>query len=253
MSYDYHGSWDNKAGHNSPLFAPDDGTEEDQRLNVDWTIRLYLTLGVPLEKLILGIPFYGRSFTLKNKKERSFGSKTIGDGIPGEATREKGFLSYGFEICKYVQKEKWTRGWSKSQRVPYAFKSNQWVGYDDENSINIKVDYIVDHCLGGAMVWSIDLDDFKGFCSNQTFPLSKLIKDGLEEQSRSKCKELEKISDPEVVDYVRTVTKMPFPVYEALHSDDSYEDEYESETTFSSTTTATTRETMYVKRKKIFK
>jgi len=97
------------------------------------------------------------------------------------------------------------------------------------------------------------LDDFKGFCSNQTFPLSKLIKDGLEEQSRSKCKELAKISDPEVVDYVRTVTKMPFPVYEALHSDDSYEDEYESETTVSSTTTATTRETMYVKSKKNFK
>ena len=139
MSYDYHGSWDSKCGHNSPLYADEDSSEDDKRLTVDWTLRLYLTLGVPLEKLILGIPFYGRSFTLRNKKEKSFGSKTIGDGIPGEATRERGFLSYGFEICKYIQREKWTRNWSKSQRVPFAYKSNQWVGYDDEDSIRIKV------------------------------------------------------------------------------------------------------------------
>ena len=139
MSYDYHGSWDSKCGHNSPLYADEDSSDDDKRLTVDWTLRLYLTLGVPLEKLILGIPFYGRSFTLRNKKEKSFGSKTIGDGIPGEATRERGFLSYGFEICKYIQREKWTRNWSKSQRVPFAYKSNQWVGYDDEDSIRIKV------------------------------------------------------------------------------------------------------------------
>jgi hypothetical protein len=29
--------------------------------------------------------------------------------------------------------------WSKEHQVPYAFKKNQWVGYDDESSINIKV------------------------------------------------------------------------------------------------------------------
>ena len=142
MSYDYHGSWDRKTGFNAPLFESD---SDNKRLSVDWTVRLYLTLGVPLDKLVLGIPYYGRSFTLKSKSEKSFGSAAIGklisietrrsffknnylgDGAAGEATREKGFLSYGFEICKYIKKENWTR------------KSNQWVGYDDEASIKIKV------------------------------------------------------------------------------------------------------------------
>ena len=66
MSYDYHGSWDRKTGHNSPLYASSDESVDDRRLNVDWTVRLYLTLGVPADKLIVGIPYYGRSFTLKN-------------------------------------------------------------------------------------------------------------------------------------------------------------------------------------------
>lgn len=202
MSYDYHGSWDAKAGHNSPLYADRDGTDEDKKLTVDYTVRLFLTLGVPLEKLILGIPYYGRSFTLKNKKERRFGAKTIGSGKPGMSTREQGFLSYGFEICKYVKEEKWTRGWSKSQRVPYAYKENQWVGYDDEDSINIKVNYIINHCLGGAMVWSIDLDDFGGFCSNTTFPLSRMISDNLRGKVRNTCRALQKVVDPGKCNYI---------------------------------------------------
>lgn len=57
MSYDYHGSWDRRTGFNAPLFESD---SDNKRLSVDWTVKLYLTLGVPLEKLILGIPYYGR-------------------------------------------------------------------------------------------------------------------------------------------------------------------------------------------------
>lgn len=139
MSYDYHGSWDKKLGHNSPLYASNLETNEDRNLNVDWTVRLYLTLGVPPEKLILGIPYYGRSFTMKHKHMFTFGAESTGDGEPGEASRESGFLSYGFEICKYIKKDNWTRGWSRDHQVPFAYKNNQWVGYDDEESIKIKV------------------------------------------------------------------------------------------------------------------
>jgi hypothetical protein len=45
------------------------------------------------------------------------------------------------------------------------------------------------------MIWSIDLDDFNGFCSNTTFPLTKSIMTSLKSMDRKKCSALTKISD----------------------------------------------------------
>ena len=138
MSYDFHGSWDKKTGHNSPLRSRKDESEDDKRLSSDWSVRLFMTLGVPLEKLILGIPFYGRTFTLKSENMTNFDAETIDNGVPGEYTREAGFLSL-FEICKYLKISNWTREWSNEHQVPYAFSGNQWIGYDDDESIILKV------------------------------------------------------------------------------------------------------------------
>ncbi|XP_069897885.1 chitinase-3-like protein 1 isoform X2 [Dipodomys merriami] len=67
------------------------------------------------------------------------------------------------------------------QQVPYATKGNQWVGYDDTESIKSKVQYLKNRQLAGAMVWALDLDDFRGsFCGqNLRFPLTNAIKDAL--------------------------------------------------------------------------
>ena len=75
----------------------------------------------------------------------------------GSFVPEQGFLPYN-EIC-YTESS-WTRYWDDEQEVPYAVKNNQWVGYDDLESVNIKLHYILANDLGGAMIWSIETDDF---------------------------------------------------------------------------------------------
>ena len=143
MSYDYHGSWDNKLGHNSPLRSNSYQNPDENKLSNDFTVKLFLTLGVPREKLILGIPYYGRSFS-KSKNKNHIGAEASGSGSPGEYTRESGFLSF-FEVCNYVKFNNWTRAWSTEHMTPYAYNDTQWVGYDDEESIRIKVFKLIKH------------------------------------------------------------------------------------------------------------
>jgi hypothetical protein len=46
------------------------------------------------------------------------------------------------------------------------------------------------------MIWSIDLDDFSGYCSNITYPLTKSILANLKTIDRKKCDSLPRIEDP---------------------------------------------------------
>lgn len=62
---------------------------------------------------------------------------------------------------------------------PYAFKGNQWVGYDDENIARKKAEYVAENNLGGIMFWAIDNDDFRGNCHGRPYPLIESAKEAL--------------------------------------------------------------------------
>jgi chitinase len=67
------------------------------------------------------------------------GAETVGNGVAGPFTREAGFMAYGFEICTAIKSDNWTRKWSAEQMAPHMYKNDQWVAYDDDESIKIKV------------------------------------------------------------------------------------------------------------------
>lgn len=170
MAYDLHGPWESVTGHNAPLFAgPNDSTELKQQLNVLASVSFWLSQGAPAEKLNLGVAFYGRSFTLRNASENRIGSPASGPGTSGPYTYESGFLGYN-EVCEKLQFERWNRCWDSDQQVPYAYSGNQWVGYDDPESVELKATFIKQLGLAGGMVWSIETDDFLGKCG-ETFAL----------------------------------------------------------------------------------
>ncbi|KAG5673037.1 hypothetical protein PVAND_003115 [Polypedilum vanderplanki] len=169
MTYDLHGIWDRKTGIHSPLYAND-------QLSVDDCVKYWLAQGCPKHKLIIGIPLYGRSFSLSSTKSYRIGQPISAAGKAGNFLKSAdtaGNLPYN-EICFNINNKKWIRVFAKTEKTPYAYKKDQWVSYDDLQSIDLKLDYILSKNLGGAMFWSIETDDFGNICGDGKFPLLSL-------------------------------------------------------------------------------
>jgi len=169
MTYDYYGAWDKQTGHHSPLKHHPNHTHPE--FSAETTMRHYAEGGVDKSKLVMGMPTYGRMFTVKDQSENFIGAKASA-GNAGEFTRSPGFTSY-YEICRYIQKDGYKVVRDEENRMgPYAFKGNQWVGYEDVESIRVKSEYIQKEGYGGGMIWALDLDDFNGFfCGQGRYPL----------------------------------------------------------------------------------
>lgn len=61
-----------------------------------------LRLGAPASKLVMGIPTFGKSFTLASS-ETGVGAPISGPGIPGRFTKEAGTLAY-YEVMELGEK-----------------------------------------------------------------------------------------------------------------------------------------------------
>jgi len=160
MTYDLHGTWDSTDPFIGPLaMAHTNLTEIQQSLDLLW--RNNIDPG----RVNLGIGFYGRSFTMSNPSCLEAGCEFSGGGNPGPCTATSGILS-AEEIRSVVA------AGANVQLDPVAgveiitWDTNQWVSYDDETTLKMKVDFGNSFCLGGVLIWAIDLDDLKGTSIN---------------------------------------------------------------------------------------
>nr|XP_028590005.1 acidic mammalian chitinase-like [Podarcis muralis] len=178
MTYDLRGSWEGFTGENSPLYAGPEDQGSYIYFNVDYAMNYWKKNGAPAEKLMVGFGAYARTFTLSNPSNHGLDAPTSGPGRGGAYTQAAGTLAY-FEVCTFL-KEGATVVWNAPQEVPYAYKGNQWIGYDNPKSFGIKAKWLLENNFGGAMVWAIDLDDFTGtFCGEGKYPLMNALKSGL--------------------------------------------------------------------------
>jgi GH18 family chitinase len=165
-TYDYHGSFDDPVkvgtGVNAPLL--EDSTPNGP-FSIKNSVESYLAAGIPGDKIVLGLPAYGRSYTVANPSllvpHPAPGLPFSGPGPAGPATAEAGTLAY-YEIVQQLLANSLTRGWDAGTLTPYAYNAQTgvWVSYDDEQSIGYKVSYLLQKGLGGAMFWAIDDDTF---------------------------------------------------------------------------------------------
>ncbi|XP_030634604.1 acidic mammalian chitinase-like [Chanos chanos] len=168
MTYDFHGTWETFTGHNSPLYRGSHDQGELIYFNTDFAMKYWRDQGAPVEKLRMGFATYGRTFRLSTAAN-GVGAPANGPASAGTYTREAGFWSY-YEICEFIKGT--TIQWIEDQKVPYATKSTEWVGFDTRESFETKVRFLKENKFGGAFVWALDLDDFSGqFCGQGNYPL----------------------------------------------------------------------------------
>ncbi|XP_023936024.1 chitinase-3-like protein 1 [Bicyclus anynana] len=179
MTYDMYGAWDSVTGHNAPLHKGlgDENVAKENVFTVDLAVEWWLQQGCPADKLVLGVPLYGRTFQLSNANNNGVRAPASGAGIAGTWTATSGFLGYN-EFCLKLKTENWDVRYDHLAKVPYAVQGNNWVSYDDPASIAAKIQHALQYNIAGAMVWSIETDDFRGKCAGD-FPLLRAVNEAL--------------------------------------------------------------------------
>ncbi|KAG7155039.1 Endochitinase-like 4 [Homarus americanus] len=185
MTYDLRGNWCGFADVHSMLYRRPKLDEWGyEKLNDNDGVLLWKDMGCPVDKLVLGTPFYGRTYTLGSTSNNGLHApikKWEGGGKPGPYTNATGTMAY-FEICKMMLDDStWEDRYDDIGLVPYTTKDDQWVGYEDPESLKIKMDYIKEMGLLGAMTWAVDQDDYIGWCNQGKNPMMNVIYEGMKD------------------------------------------------------------------------
>ena len=100
------------ADHHAPLYPrPWDSAIRDigdsGSPNVNSSVNWLINQGVDKHKIVVGIPTYGRSFTLSSVSKMTPPISPASAGMPGPITKEGGILGY-LEICLGLKNGGWT-------------------------------------------------------------------------------------------------------------------------------------------------
>ncbi|KOX11738.1 glycosyl hydrolase [Micromonospora sp. NRRL B-16802] len=153
QGYDFHGGWDAVTNQQSALRVPR-GAPDNPDFSAEVAIDGWIARGAPRNKLVLGIPYYGRGWT---------GVTGGGNGLfqpatgPAPATFEAGYEDY--KQLKTLAGKGYTVHRDLRSGHAWLFDGTTFWTYDDPAVVLQKTLYIRQAGLAGAMMWSLDGDD----------------------------------------------------------------------------------------------
>ncbi|XP_075740782.1 uncharacterized protein LOC119183008 isoform X1 [Rhipicephalus microplus] len=141
------------------------------RLNVSTTmdmsdidrIELMVKRGAERTRIVLEVPLSGRTYSVTSTGS---GRRTLFAGPAGKYTKQQGFLS-SFEVCDHLLSG-WQQWRSSPDSCPYLKDDEDYVTYEDEESIRNKASMIIGRKFRGAVVRSVDLDDCNSKCTGKS-------------------------------------------------------------------------------------
>lgn len=143
----------------------------------------YPTHSMPANKIVLGVPAYGRTFRgLKfpgNLPNQPFGpgAEFTDPDTGGYYTKQPGFLAYyeiKYNLCNYYKHAAVNS--ITSTAYAWSAKNLVWTSYDNAETAKSKGQYALNNGLLGAGVWTLDDDNF---FDDKPFTITNGVADGL--------------------------------------------------------------------------
>ncbi|KAJ0749602.1 putative chitinase [Helianthus annuus] len=147
MCYDYHGSWDLTAtGTLAALFDP------HSNVSTSYGLQSWIKAKIHPEKLVMGLPLYGRTWKLKDPTLYGIGAPAIdvGPGIEGS-------MPY-IEVQEFNAQNNANVVFDDATISYYSVAGSSWIGYDDVRSVKLKIEYARLLKIGGYFFWAVDGD-----------------------------------------------------------------------------------------------
>lgn len=144
MTYDFVGPGTDTTAHHTNLFNPKENERSAAQAVYD-----HVEAGVPIEKLVMGIAFYGKSW--KNVTPENNGLYQA-----GEWNR-----TFPYKDIRMIEEENdFQRHWDDASQAPFLWNGSEniFISYEDPESIAAKVNFIKNNNLGGAMFWEYNED-----------------------------------------------------------------------------------------------
>jgi chitinase len=155
MSYDMGTGFSRVSTFNAPLReVPQDPLATEQRRwnSVEGAVQYYRQHGVPDDKLVLGVPFYGRGFKVTTESA---------DGLyqPYSAPFDAG--DWRRIQREFLDKPGWQRHWHPVAQTPWLYNAAEkvFISYEDPTSIALRADYARAQKLRGVFTWELTGDD----------------------------------------------------------------------------------------------
>jgi chitinase len=153
MTYDMAGDWNPTTAHHASLFTnPANSAGGSCARSAD----RFQAAGVPAKKIVLGTPFYGKTWGEVPPAENGLHQ-------PGKRLTER--LSANFRDIKTNLEGKggFVRYWDDAAKAPFLYNAEKriFITYEDEESIDLKARYVKERGLGGIMFWEYN-GDYEG-------------------------------------------------------------------------------------------
>ncbi len=165
MTYDYHGAWEDVTGFLAPLYADPNAPYTDPNVkwhfNVNYTIQWYIQHVPDRTKIVLGLPFYSRSFANVPSNNDGLYQPFSGtpDGTWGPASETYGVMDY-WDVAEKNQSADYEYHWNPYAQEAWLYSPSKkvFITFDDPRAIGIRVDYALSNGIGGVMIWEITAD-----------------------------------------------------------------------------------------------